>query len=134
MFQIIAINENPDKITCKHQNYIRVLGLIWNWSLAVAELFKLILVNCALHVNVDFLYSQSAVQQLFHGSNQSISTKDQICTIVRLVTTTIHQIHAVFYGLEENQTDSNNQSSKYNSLQQSPINELLIIWPLTVAT
>ena len=62
----------------------------------------------------EFLLARtSAVQQLFHGSNQSVSTKDQIGTIVQLVTTTIHQIHAVFYKEEEgSQTDAVDQSGQ----------------------
>ena len=61
----------------------------------------------------EFLLARtSAVQQLFHGTNQSVSTKDQIGTVVQLVTTTIHQIHAVFYEQEEENQSDGNQTGK----------------------
>ncbi|KAL3866853.1 hypothetical protein ACJMK2_044112 [Sinanodonta woodiana] len=41
----------------------------------------------------------SAIQQLFHsGVHQSGSIKEQVCVVVQLITTTLHQIHAVFYS------------------------------------
>ncbi|XP_033750084.1 conserved oligomeric Golgi complex subunit 1-like [Pecten maximus] len=45
----------------------------------------------------EFLLARTtAVQQLFHP-NQTEGVKDQVCTVVKLITTTIHQIHSVFY-------------------------------------
>jgi hypothetical protein len=41
---------------------------------------------------------QAAVQQLFHPSHQNASVKDQISLIVQMITTTVHQIHTVFYS------------------------------------
>lgn len=49
----------------------------------------------------EFLLARTtAVQQLFHPSQQSVSVKDQISLVVQLITTTIHQIHTVFYSPE----------------------------------
>lgn len=53
----------------------------------------------------EFLLARtSAIQQLFHVTSESVGTKEQICTIVRLITTTIHQIYAVFYTSDEKDT------------------------------
>lgn len=41
--------------------------------------------------------SQHAVQQLFHPDQHSSSIKTQVCDVVYLICTTVHQIHAVFY-------------------------------------
>ncbi|XP_064649759.1 conserved oligomeric Golgi complex subunit 1-like [Lineus longissimus] len=38
-----------------------------------------------------------AVQQLFHPDQHSSSIKTQVCDVVYLICTTVHQIHAVFY-------------------------------------
>ncbi|XP_048738272.2 conserved oligomeric Golgi complex subunit 1-like isoform X1 [Ostrea edulis] len=49
----------------------------------------------------EFLLARTAaVQQLFHPSHQNASVKDQISLIVQLITTTVHQIHTVFYSPE----------------------------------
>ncbi|XP_071171265.1 conserved oligomeric Golgi complex subunit 1-like [Mytilus edulis] len=46
----------------------------------------------------EFLLARTtAVQQLFHSSQQTASIKDQICTVVQLIIKTVHQIHSVFY-------------------------------------
>ncbi|XP_013380864.1 conserved oligomeric Golgi complex subunit 1 [Lingula anatina] len=53
----------------------------------------------------EFLLARtSAVEQLFHPSQQSASIKQQVCSVVQLIVTTIQQIHAVFYS-DSTQTD-----------------------------
>ncbi|KAL4228063.1 Golgi transport complex subunit 1 [Mactra antiquata] len=59
----------------------------------------------------EFLLARtSAIQQLFNINNDSMSTKDQICSVVQLVSSTIHQIYGVFY------TDTDNTDGKTNLL------------------
>ncbi|KAK3579911.1 hypothetical protein CHS0354_012452 [Potamilus streckersoni] len=51
----------------------------------------------------------SAIQHLFYsGVSQTGSIKEQVCVVVQLITTTLHQIYAVFYSRadqDEEQTD-----------------------------
>lgn len=50
----------------------------------------------------EFLLARTtAVQQLFHPSHQNASVKEQISLVVQLITTTVHQIHTVFYSPAE---------------------------------
>ncbi|XP_078314563.1 conserved oligomeric Golgi complex subunit 1-like isoform X2 [Crassostrea virginica] len=50
----------------------------------------------------EFLLARTtAVQQLFHPSHQNSSVKDQISLVVQLITTTVHQIHTVFYSPDQ---------------------------------
>ncbi|KAJ8304320.1 hypothetical protein KUTeg_017903 [Tegillarca granosa] len=57
----------------------------------------------------EFLLARTtAVQQLFHPNQQNASVKDQICTVVRLITTTVHQIHGVFYSGDSNNEENMN--------------------------
>lgn len=71
---------------------------------------------CILRPNLYHRYYiplQTAVQQLFHP-NQTAGVKDQVCTVVQLITTTIHQIHSVFY-----QGESSDKGGKRYSQEPS---------------
>ncbi|XP_060551941.1 LOW QUALITY PROTEIN: conserved oligomeric Golgi complex subunit 1-like [Ruditapes philippinarum] len=58
----------------------------------------------------EFLLARtSAIQQLFHVNSDSLGTKEQICTVVQLITTTIHQIYAVFYTAEGQDTSDDTE-------------------------
>ncbi|XP_064607958.1 conserved oligomeric Golgi complex subunit 1-like [Liolophura sinensis] len=57
----------------------------------------------------EFLLARTtAVQQIFAQHNASV--KEQLCTVVQLVSTTVNQIHAVFYS-----TQNNTEDNKVNS-------------------
>jgi len=71
---------------------------------------------------LSYIYSQSAIQQMFHASNQSASTKEQICTVVQLITRTIHQIYAVFYNATDEGQDKTGKS-KWGESQNLFIHE-----------
>lgn len=40
---------------------------------------------------------QEAMTQLFHSDQTDVSVKDQICDVVMMLVSTIHQIYVVFY-------------------------------------
>ena len=52
-----------------------------------------------------FFVLQTAVQQLFHPDQSHSSIKEQVCEVVQLIATTIHQIHAVFYQINKKQQE-----------------------------
>lgn len=56
------------------------------------------------------LVEQTAVQQLFHPSHQNASVKEQISLVVQLITTTVHQIHTVFYSPAEPSDSTSHQN------------------------
>ncbi|XP_076443565.1 conserved oligomeric Golgi complex subunit 1-like isoform X2 [Babylonia areolata] len=56
----------------------------------------------------EFLLARTkALQQMLHGGQQS-NVKDQVCGVVRLLTSTIHLIHAVFYDPGQAAENSDN--------------------------
>ncbi|XP_041368193.1 conserved oligomeric Golgi complex subunit 1-like [Gigantopelta aegis] len=50
----------------------------------------------------EFLLARTKALQAVLHPNQQGNIKDQVCTVVRLLSATIHQIHAVFYNCEKN--------------------------------
>lgn len=80
-------------INCIYQGY----GSGTTWS--VGKTCCHICLGWILVYECDY-FEQAAVQQLFHPSHQNASVKDQISLIVQLITTTVHQIHTVFYSPE----------------------------------
>lgn len=60
------------------------------------------------------LVEQTAVQQLFHPSHQNASVKEQISLVVQLITTTVHQIHTVFYSPAEPSDSTSHKTSLHS--------------------